>query len=147
VAGEKGGGGEAFMVDLKPCPFCPDWLSAIPGYEGRYWATKSGEIINKNGYVIEPYDNGYGYLIVDLRSGGKRKHKRVHRLIAETFIPNPHGLPEVNHKDENKHNNSVANLEWCDSSYNKRYGSGRSSRAVGMRKVWEERRKANDELC
>lgn len=122
----------------------PNWLAAIPGYEGKYWATKSGAIINGDGRGIRPYDNGYGYLIVELRAGGKRKHKRVHRLIAEAFIPNPNGLPEVNHKDENKHNNNVANLEWCDSSYNKQYGSGRASRSAGMRKVWEARRRVND---
>ena len=132
--------------ELKTCPFCPDWLAAIHGYEGKYWATKAGEIINRNGLAIKPYDNGYGYLIVDLYADGKQKHKRVHRLIAETFVPNPLNLPEVNHKDENKHNNNVSNLEWCDSSYNKRYGSGRKSRSEGMCKVWALRlRRMTDE--
>ena len=89
---------------------------------------------------MKPYDNGYGYLIVELRQRGKKKHKRVHRLVAEAFIANPSLLPEVNHKDENKHNNIVTNLEWCTSSYNKRYGSGRTSRSEGMKKVWKDRR-------
>ena len=49
---------------------------------------------------------------------GKRKYVRVHRLIAETLIPNPLNLPMVNHKDANKLNNAITNLEWCTNSYN-----------------------------
>ena len=54
----------------------------------------------------------------------KKRHKwRIHRLVAETFIPNPDNLPEVNHKDENKLNNEASNLEWCTHKYNSNYGS------------------------
>lgn len=126
---------------LKPCPFKP-----VHGYEGTYWVTKDGNVINSNGKILKPYDNGYGYLIVDLNVNGKRQHKKIHRLVAEAFIPNPTNLPEVNHKDENKHNNSVKNLEWCDSSYNKTYGNGRKSRSDGMKRVWELRRADNGKL-
>lgn len=56
---------------------------------------------------------------------GKRHYLRVHRLVAKTFIPNPDNLPEVNHKDEDKTNNSTDNLEWCTSHDNKVYGSRR----------------------
>ena len=52
---------------------------------------------------------------------GKRVHKRIHRLVAEAFIPNPDSLPMVNHKDENKLNNIASNLEWCDNTYNTHY--------------------------
>ena len=123
----------------------PDWLREVKGFEGKYWVTKAGEIINAKGMVIRPYDNGYGYLIVDFKKDGKRKHKRVHRIVAEAFVPNPSHLPEVNHKDENKHNNSSKNLEWCDSSYNKRYGNGRKSRSEGMKRVWANRRTCNEQ--
>lgn len=133
-------------ADLKPCPFCGgDWIKPIAGYEGAYWVTKAGNILNKNGVVLKPYDNGYGYLIVDLRNGRLKKHERVHRIVAKAFVPNPQSFPEVNHKDEDKHNNSAKNLEWCDSSYNKRYGTGRKSRSDGMKKVWQSRRVSDEQ--
>lgn len=49
--------------------------------------------------------------------------KKIHRLVAEAFIPNPNGLPCVNHKDENVFNNHHTNLEWCDYGYNNNYGT------------------------
>lgn len=61
---------------------------------------------------------GQGYLQVILNN----HHKYVHRLVAETFLSNENKLPQVNHKDENKHNNCVDNLEWCDAKYNSNYG-------------------------
>ena len=111
----------------------------IDGYDHPYKVSNHGRVLGKYG-ILRPYDNGYGYLIVDFRKGGKRKHLKVHRLVAEAFIPNIGDLPEVNHIDENKHNNDVSNLEWCDSRYNKTYGSGRKARSDGMKKVWEARR-------
>ena len=84
-----------------------------------------------------------GYQYVSLSKNKSSKLKLIHRLVAEAFIENPNMLPEVNHKDENKHNNIVTNLEWCTSSYNKRYGNGRKARSDGMKKVWKERRADN----
>ena len=75
----------------------------------------------RKGGIVEPYDDGKGYLRISL----KRKHYHVHRLVAETWIPNPNNLPIVNHKDENKQNNRVENLEWCDIPYNLSYGTAR----------------------
>lgn len=70
-----------------------------------------------------------GYLVVDLYDeNGKRKNFQVHRLVATAFIPNPQNLPYVNHKDENKLNNCVNNLEWCTASYNLTYGKGYHTR-------------------
>ena len=53
----------------------------------------------------------------------KKKYKKIHRLVAETFIPNPNNLPYINHKNENRSDNRVENLEWCDSKYNNNYGN------------------------
>ena len=64
-----------------------------------------------------------GYLRVCLCRNGKHKWLYVHRLVASAFLPNPEGLPEVNHKDEDKTNNIVNNIEWCSRSYNTNYGS------------------------
>ena len=68
--------------------------------------------------IINPWLNNNGYRYVTLNLEGTRKNYRVHRLVAEKFIPNPNNLPQVNHKDGNKQNNKIDNLEWCDSSYN-----------------------------
>lgn len=59
-----------------------------------------------------------GYLSVDLYSNGKRKIRRVHRLVAKEFIPNPNNKPQVNHKDGNRQNNNVDNLEWVTGKEN-----------------------------
>lgn len=63
-----------------------------------------------------------GYYVVCFRIDGKKKYKRIHRIIAETLIENPNNLPQVNHKDGNKLNNKIENLEWCDNRYNTKEG-------------------------
>jgi hypothetical protein len=60
-----------------------------------------------------------GYLRVYLYKNGKRKHHKIHRLVAKAFIPNPNNKPQVNHKDGNKKNNSITNLEWVTDEENK----------------------------
>lgn len=73
------------------------------------------------GCILKQHDNGYGYLIVNISVDGKWTMKRVHRLVAQTFIDNPDYLPEVNHKNCDRYDNRVSNLEWCSSSYNNKY--------------------------
>lgn len=110
----------------------------ITGYEGTYQISNYGRVksldreIHKNNGVIE-HRNGQimkllldkdGYCILGLRIKNKiKKSFRVHRLVAEAFIENPDNLPEVNHKDEDKSNNCVENLEWCTCAYNINYGT------------------------
>lgn len=72
-----------------------------------------------NGHFTYGYTTSRGYKTVVY----KYKHYLVHRLVAECFIPNPDNLPYINHKDENKTNNNVNNLEWCTPEYNVNYGT------------------------
>ena len=100
----------------------------IKGYEGKYQVSNLGRVksLNYNKTGVEGYiaaENSRGYLRVGLSKKGKRKMFSVHRLVAETFIPNPNNYSQVNHKDENKQNNKVDNLEWCTPKYNSNYGT------------------------
>lgn len=109
----------------------------IKGYEGIYQVSNLGRVRSLNrtyilnngnpqsakGQIMSQYDTKDGYKGIKLRGLCVRKSFRVHRLVAQTFIPNPENLPEVNHKDENKHNNIVSNLEWCTPKYNANYGT------------------------
>lgn len=63
-----------------------------------------------------------GYKLVNIFKDGKSYTLKIHRIVAEAFIPNPNNYPIINHKDENPANNSVENLEWCNNSYNQLYG-------------------------
>ena len=100
----------------------------IEGYE-NYEVRPNGEVVNtKTGRVLKTFKNLGGYLTVGLNKNGKTKTFIVHRLVAQAFIPNPDNLPCVNHKDENKTNNNVENLEWCTHVYNVNYGT-RNKRA------------------
>lgn len=105
-------------------------LPGVPGVEvstfGRV-KTLDRTVPNRNGmrlvkgHVLKPSDNGKGYLQVIIKVDSKRANKSVHRLVAQTFLSNPNNLPEINHKDCNRKNNNVDNLEFCTASYNSKY--------------------------
>ena len=107
----------------------------ILGYEGKYMVSNWGRVkslnYNRTGKerILKAGDNGNGYLEVILFKEGKGKHYKIHRLVAQAFLENSKGYNEVNHKDENKQNNCVENLEWCSRSYNNNYGTGNKKRA------------------
>ena len=86
---------------------------------GRYQVSNLGRVKSLIGHenILKP-DLRTGYYSINLCKNGKYKHIRIHRLVAEAFLPNPDNLPEVNHKDEDKMNNSVKNLEWCTHAQN-----------------------------
>ena len=92
----------------------------VNGYEGLYWVSTQGHVKNRHGRVLIPEIRN-SYYSVDFFKDGKRRKYRIHRLVAQAFIPNPDNLPQVNHKDEDKLNNCVDNLEWCDNTYNTHY--------------------------
>lgn len=79
-------------------------------------------IINGKYHKLSKWIDNTGYYQVVFRINGKRKYVRIHRLIAETLIPNPKGLKQVNHIDGNKLNNTISNLEWVSNAENTQYG-------------------------
>ena len=95
------------------------------GYEGKYQVSNFGRVWNVNNQkYLKPWISKGGYYLVNLMSkNGKIKHELIHRLVAIAFIDNPCNYPQVNHKDEDKTNNCVDNLEWCNSKYNNNYGT------------------------
>ena len=111
----------------------------IKNYEGHYQVSNYGRIksvdklvnsglknnkkVLKKGKILKLFKMSNGYLVVGLCNGETQKSKSVHRLVAEAFIPNLNNYKNINHKDENKENNNVSNLEWCDNLYNNIYGT------------------------
>lgn len=107
----------------------------IAGFE-NYAVDENGNVFNtRKNKVLSQQQEKNGYMSVALFSKGKVKRKKVHRLVAEAFLPNPDNLPQVNHKDENKRNNNVKNLEWCTAQYNNHYGKNQPTiHAINARK-------------
>ena len=99
-------------------------MKDIKNYEGLYAVTSCGKVWSyRNECFLKPINDRKGYLYVNLYKDKENKHCYIHRLVAEAYIPNPENLPQVNHKDENKANNCLQNLEWCDAKYNINYGT------------------------
>ena len=125
---------------------------AVKDYEGYYEVDQFGRVYSV-GRVISVNDNGrhydkplkakllkqsmhtQGYKTVALTKNGKSKTTFVHRIVAEAFIPNPNDLPMVNHKDEDRTNNFVENLEWCTCQYNNTYGNAQKKRVKKLKGV------------
>ena len=125
----------------------------IPGYLGYYQISNLGRVKSLNRTIVYSpskfYPNGRvrvlkekiltpsvdkkGYEFVQLFINGNYRSKKIHRLVAEVFISNPNNLEQVNHKDENKKNNKVSNLEWCTLIYNINYGTGKYRKTLNKR--------------
>lgn len=117
------------------------WKDII-GYEGlykisslgnvksldRYYFNRYKEILIK-GKKIKPFITN-NYYAINLHKNGKGKTRYIHRLVAEHFIPKENNKPYVNHKNENKLDNRVANLEWCSPAYNINYGNCRKKISI-----------------
>ena len=105
----------------------------VAEYEGFYQVSNKGNVRSvdrrdlrghkRGGRILKPTYDKDGYLRVTLCKNGKHKTKKVHRLVAESFIPNPESLSHINHMDEVKDNNESSNLEWCTHRYNMNYGT------------------------
>lgn len=139
----------------------PQWLSLdnfdgelwkdIDGYEGIYQISNYGrikslerDITRCDGRTIHvsqrilKYKKARGYDCVGLSDSNNTKYFRVHRLVGFAFIPNPYNAPEMNHKDENPHNNMAENLEWCTSTYNSNYGNHNKKLSESKKRRFKE---------
>lgn len=109
----------------------------VKGYEEFYEVSNTGKVRNVERYIkngkgyrilrskeLSQREDKDGYLMVSLCANRTKCDKRVHRLVLTAFVPNSNNLPQVNHKDENKKNNHVDNLEWCTAKYNLAYKGG-----------------------
>ena len=139
----------------------------VRGYEGSYVVDQFGRVygvdrtttVLDNGRTYEKPIAGKqmkqslhtkGYKTVSLTKDGKTKTHFVHRLVAEAFIDNPDNLPMVNHKDEDKTNNFLENLEWCTASYNRTYGKAVEKHAKtlrGKKHTEDHNQKISDGMC
>jgi hypothetical protein len=91
----------------------------------RYKVSEDGQIKGLDGRIMKQSKDTRGYLFVTLNNNYEQRHLSMHRAVALCYIPNPHNYPQVNHKDQDKTNNHVSNLEWCDNKYNSHYSNAR----------------------
>lgn len=128
----------------------------IKGYEGLYQISTNGYVKRLPRYTIDSLGRNVfypekilvnrigkqtGYPCVNLSKDGIVKTHNIHVLIADAFIPNPNNLPCINHKDENRQNSVLSNLERCDYSYNNSYGKAIIKRRTTLRKNMEGKHK------
>lgn len=138
----------------------------VVGYEGYYEVDNCGRVyaIDRiirvedhgriydkplKGGVMKQHMHSEGYKAVCLTKDGKTKTLFVHRIVATAFLPNPDNLPCVNHKDEDKTNNFVDNIEWCSYQYNNAYGSKpkkHSKRMTGRKQSDEQKARRSESL-
>ncbi len=118
------------------------WLPVV-GYESLYEVSDLGNVKSKDKLIMYPQgrselrkgrimrivvNSRNGYCYVGLTKNHKQKGKRVHILVAMAHIPNPNNLPEVNHEDFDKENNSKCNLKWCDRYYQNQHSAKKEGR-------------------
>ena len=114
---------------FEPIDKTEEWKDVV-GFEGKYQVSNKGNVrtFQRDRCMPLKKKNTLGYMTVMLWDNKVRKDAKVHRLVAEAFIPNPDNLPIINHKDENPSNNCVENLEWCTQQYNITYGTAMQKR-------------------
>lgn len=127
------------MVDIE------EWKE-VDGCE-NYEVSSFGKVRNKNsGRILKQSCKG-GYMIIGMQNGNSKKTTSVHRLVASAFIKNPENKPHVNHKDKNRSNNNVQNLEWCTALENNIHKSSSLEQRTNQNlKVWRVDKETNEKL-
>ena len=132
-----------------------EWRPVV-GYEGLYEVSSLGQVKavrrqGTDGRILAHRIDRKGYKVFSLCKNSRYATASAHRLVATAFIENPNNYPCVNHKDENKLNNHVSNLEWCTYQYNNNYGTARQRAIVARYKpcvgVWPDGTKKTFESC
>lgn len=117
--------------------FAGEVWKSVPGYEGFYEASnygrvrsifrrfrnKAGRLCDFHSQIIKVIITKSGYCSVSLSKEGNTRSHRLHKVVLESFCVRPFGKEQINHKDENKHNNCLTNLEFCTAKYNSNYGT------------------------
>ena len=116
------------------------WKDVV-GFEGLYKVSNKGRVLGAR-KMLSSSSNGTGYQKVALFMGKKCCMRYVHRLVAQAFIPNPENKPEVNHKDRNKSNNCVDNLEWLTEKENFRHALSNGHKTLGEY-CWKRAKECN----
>ncbi len=121
----------------------------IPGYEGYYQVSNKGRIRSLDrikiikGQILKQMDNGRGYKKVTLCKNGRYKQTYAHRLVGKVFLDNEENKRTINHKDGDKSNNKVNNLEWATYSENERHKLLNNGRKITFEQAKEIRKKYN----
>lgn len=111
--------------------------AAVPEYEGLYEVSNYGKVRRVGGAALQGNINSYGYRVVRLTRNGRPKDKKVHRLVALAFLPTIAGKNDVNHKDGDKLNNCVENLEWVTRGENNKHAATILQVSTDARPVWQ----------
>lgn len=124
-------------------------MKDIKGYEGLYAVTSCGKVWSyKNKKFLKPADDGHGYQIITLCKDGNYKNKRIYRLVAEAYLPNPNNLPEVDHiiPISKGGGNNVQNLQWLTKRDNIKKAVCKKIYCRELDKVYESQTQAAKEL-
>lgn len=119
----------------------------IENYEGLYGITSCGRVWSyRSNKFLKPFKDKSGFLRAYLYKDGKRKSVSIHHLVAAAYIPNPHHLQQVHHKDKNKTHNWIMNLEWCDAKYNICYSEGKKIKCLETGEVFNTITEATESI-